>query len=302
MKANFDQSALNAIARAANGGMRDALSIMDQMIAFCNNQQLITEHDVSEVFGLTSNNDLAKITIAMLNDQAAKLIMELNHLADVGRNLEQLYSDLLHFSRNLMICAISGEQAKSILDLDEHEISLAREIVAQTNTDTLQRLVDGYLAHDGQLKNTLNKRVFLEMTLVRIMKDAHAASLNDILKRLNSLRKNGSLQPLEIDTQKKEINISIPDTPEKNITNTVSLPEPTTLTPQKVEQIPETVITPAEEIPSVYESSPKKAKSDDEDKPDYLKIIPEKLSSTEQVAGSAEETSESFICEENKYY
>ena len=298
-KASFDQSALNAIARAANGGMRDALSIMDQMIAFCNNQQIITEHDVSEVFGLTSNNDLAKITVAMLNDQPTKLILELNHLADVGRNLEQLYSDLLHFSRNLMICAISGDQAKNILDLDQHEIIVARDIVAQTNTDILQRLVDGYLAHDGQLRHTLNKRVFLEMTLVRIMKDVHAASLTDILKRLNSLRKSGSFDALEIETPTKEIKISIPDSPEKK--NLIDQEVQTELPTDSSTQTPPFKIDNSETIKDNLNTSEEASKVESaiqptkqaselvDDKPDYLKIVPEKLISDQIEETKAEQ-------------
>ncbi|MCH2208080.1 MAG: DNA polymerase III subunit gamma/tau [Lentisphaerales bacterium] len=316
-QASFDQSALNAIARAANGGMRDALSIMDQMIAFCNSQEAISEHDVSEVFGLTSNNDLAKITIAMLNDNAAELIKEVNRLADVGRNLEQLYSDLLHFSRNLMICAISGDQAKNILDLDNHEITLTCEIVSQSNTDTLQRLVDGYLAHDGQLKNRLNKRVFLEMTLVRIMKDAHAASLNDILKRLNSLRKSGSLSALEFEAPKQTISVQLPDVEKKTPSNPVEEKTATEVTQPITEEYRATEIKPhpvslsapddltetesskTEEIiesaPSlgtapVTQIQPEPHLSPKEERPDYLTQVPENIQSAIEQPSAPEVT------------
>lgn len=217
-KASFDESALNSISRAANGGMRDALSIMDQMIAFCSNQETITEHDVSDVFGLTSNFDLAKIASAMLSDDAVALITEINRLANLGRNLEQLYSDLLHFSRNLMICSISAEQADEILDLDEHELKTALSISSQTTPDIVQKLVDGFLNNDGKLRGTLNKRVFIEMTLLRIMKDAHAISLNDILRRINQMRQGGSLDALEQIAPATKI--SLPEPQKKNLTPT----------------------------------------------------------------------------------
>ncbi|MCM8527278.1 MAG: DNA polymerase III subunit gamma/tau [Lentisphaeraceae bacterium] len=214
--AKFDSSALNSIARAANGGMRDALSIMDQMIAFCSDHEVISEHDVSEVFGLTSSLDLGKIMSAMLTDNASQLINEVNRLADIGRNLEQLYSDLLHFCRNLMICAISGDSATVILDLDEYDYNMAQSIVSQTSADTIQKLMDGFLNYDGKLRSTLNKRVFMEMTLVRIMKDAHTVSLNDILARINHLRKTGSLDALEVDAPKSIQPISLPEPQKKN--------------------------------------------------------------------------------------
>lgn len=246
--AAFDQSALNSIARAANGGMRDALSIMDQMIAFCSDQQVISEHDVSEVFGLTSSHDLAKIISAMLTDNATQLIAEINRLSDMGRNLEQLYSDLLHFCRNLMICAISGQNAADILDLDEYDLDMALSIVNQSSADTIQKLMDGFLNYDGKLRSTLNKRVFMEMTLVRIMKDAHAVSLNDILSRINHLRKTGSLDAIDGDISVEKKEISLPEPQKKNdiISPVVKKQEPTTAPePTPVIESPQPVDEPS---------------------------------------------------------
>ena len=246
--ARFDSSALNSIARAANGGMRDALSIMDQMIAFCSDQEVISEHDVSEVFGLTSSRDLGQIMSAMLTDNANQLVSEVNRLADIGRNLEQLYSDLLHFCRNLMICGISGDGATDILDLDEYDYNMAQSIVSQSSIDTIQKLMDGFLNYDGKLRNTLNKRVFMEMTLIRIMKDAHTVSLNDILARINQLRKAGSLDALEAEISTSPTNITLPEPQKKNdLENTVTVqkPKPIQQAPEvqvQVETIPETIV------------------------------------------------------------
>jgi DNA polymerase III subunit gamma/tau len=240
-KASFDEAAINAIARAANGGMRDALSIMDQLIAFCSNKEIITEVEVSDVFGLTSNYELARISIAILNNDAKALIQEINRLADLGRNLEQLYNDLLHFSRNLMICAISGAQASSILDLDEYELKIANDIVAQSNADTLQRMIDGYMAHDGQLKNTLNKRVFLEMTLIRIMREANAVSLNDILKRLNELKKGGLLSEATPTIEaKKNIQITEPEKKKFDVVTQTPIQAPVSI---PIQPLPEPIVT-----------------------------------------------------------
>ena len=263
--AAFDQSALNSIARAANGGMRDALSIMDQMIAFCSDQEVISEHDVSEVFGLTSSHDLAKIISAMLTDNATQLIAEINRLSDMGRNLEQLYSDLLHFCRNLMICAISGQNATDILDLDEYDLEMAISIVNQSSADTIQKLMDGFLSYDGKLRSTLNKRVFMEMTLVRIMKDAHAVSLNDILARINHLRKTGSLDAIDGDISVEKKEIALPEPQKKNDIispvvkkqEPVAAPEPTpvNLTPEPIEE-PTPVTEPEPIIEEISEPEP----------------------------------------------
>lgn len=287
--ARFDSSALNSIARAANGGMRDALSIMDQMIAFCSEQELISEHDVSEVFGLTSSHDLGRIMSSMLSDNAGQLITEINRLSDMGRNLEQLYSDLLKFCRNLMICAISGDKASDILDLDEYDLEMARSIVRQSSADTIQKLMDGFLNYDGKLRNTLNKRVFMEMTLVRIMKDAHAVSLNDILARINHLRKTGSLNGLEGDIQESVKQIELPEPQKKNdikLQPQIEIPAVT-----ETEAEPEKIIEePVPESPVAEISKPEYNESSE-----LLKTIPSHL-----VANEPQEikTSEEALMEE----
>ncbi len=269
--AQFDQSALNSIARAANGGMRDALSIMDQMIAFCSEQAVISEHDVSEVFGLTSSYDLGKIMSAMLSNNAKQLICEINRLSDMGRNLEQLYSDLLKFCRNLMICAISGDNASDILDLDEYDLQMSQTIVNQSSADTIQKLMDGYLSYDGKLRHTLNKRVFMEMTLVRIMKDAHAVSLNDILARINHLRKTGSLNGLEGDIQESNQQIELPEPQKKNDI----IPPPGENSPAAPLEIPDVKAETTEDIPEIQTIPEPNKPEPVEDIPVQAECVPE---------------------------
>ena len=190
----FADSALNAIARAANGGMRDALSITDQMIAFCSNTgREITEEDVTEVFGLTSSKEILDILKAIIENNAAMLVSLINRQADKGKNLEQLYSDLLTFARNIMVIVFSGQEASKILQLDPAEFQQLHETARLTSPSTVQRIVDGFLSQDGKIRHTLNKRIYLEVSLIKIMREANSVQLEDILKRINHLRKGGEL-------------------------------------------------------------------------------------------------------------
>lgn len=198
-KIYVDDAALSVMARAADGGMRDAQSIFDQIIAFCGGlspEQTIHENDVIEVFGLASNAELRRLGEAMLANDANVLVGALQELADRGRNLERLYADLLVYLRNLMIFQIAKEPGR-ILELSDSERDEYQRLAGQAAPQVVQRLVEGLLEDDGKIRFTLNKRIFLEARILRVTREAHAASIDDLIAGLRQLRERGELAPLE---------------------------------------------------------------------------------------------------------
>src|SRR4051812_25346280 len=100
-KVEIDEPALYAIARGAEGGMRDAESTLDQLISFCGNK--IRENDVLSMFGLAARAQLLALAGAIIRGDANMALRELNDLARNGKDLGRLLSDLLSYFRNLMI-------------------------------------------------------------------------------------------------------------------------------------------------------------------------------------------------------
>ena len=101
-----EDQALAAIARAADGGMRDEQSIFDQMIAFCGGLQegeLIREQDVIEVFGIASGTELRELALAVLGNDLNRAMLVLQAMSDSVRDLERLFEDLISYIRNVMI-------------------------------------------------------------------------------------------------------------------------------------------------------------------------------------------------------
>ncbi len=189
----IDEAALAIIARAAEGGMRDAQSIFDQMIAFCgglDEASRIREEDVINVFGLTSQGELQRLQAAMLNNDPGTVIEAVHNLADKGRDLERLYGDLLERLRNLMVFQVVREPAK-VLELTETEIQDLQELARNCQPQFVQRLVEGMLSYGDGIRNTLNKRLFLEATLLKVMQDAHAVQIDDLIARLRQLQQSG---------------------------------------------------------------------------------------------------------------
>src|SRR3982751_2610855 len=117
-KVKISPEALFAIARGADGGMRDAESTLDQLISFCGDK--IEEPDVLSMFGLTAQGQLLDLAHCVLAGEVEKALRQLNDLANNGKDLGRLLSDLLNHFRNLLIFQVSrGDLA--MLEVSEAE-------------------------------------------------------------------------------------------------------------------------------------------------------------------------------------
>ena len=192
-KVAIDDRALAAIARAADGGMRDAQSIFDQMIAFHGGRdtgQPIAEPDVMEVFGLASGAEIKTLVLGLAGNDLAGLVQLVNDFADRGRDLEQLLADLTSFLRNVMICQLLPDPGR-LLDASAAELDDLREVGAVASPVLIPRLLEAVMSQDTFVKNALNKRIALEVALVRTIRDAHSVQIDEVIQRLQGWREGG---------------------------------------------------------------------------------------------------------------
>jgi len=197
-KVKIEPGALNAIARAAEGGMRDAQSLLDQMIAFfaMDDSHPITGEQVLSLFGLTDRGDLEKLLLAMLENRPGEVAVLLHQLSGKGKNLETLYDDLLAAIRGVRITRML-KNPEEILDEDPEILSFYAQAAGRA-TENAPSVMLEILAPVGRvLHDALNKQVYLETILLKAVREAHAVRLSDILNRLNQLRQAGELQFLD---------------------------------------------------------------------------------------------------------
>ena len=185
----IDEGALVAIARAADGGMRDAQSIFDQIIAFCggDDSQTISEADVTDVFGLASGRELAHLAASVLGNRPEEALSTVASLAERGRDLDRFYSDFVLFFRNVMMAQVCADPAAS-LDVSHAELEDITAIAGQAPPPLIRRGLEALIDEEHRLKMALNKRVYLEVALVKVMDDLHSARLADVIQRLNQIR------------------------------------------------------------------------------------------------------------------
>jgi DNA polymerase-3 subunit gamma/tau len=188
-KVKIDAAALGAIARGAEGGMRDAESTLDQLISFCGEK--IEEADVLSMFGLTAQSQILELARALLAGEAEAALRELNGLAKHGKDLGRLVSDLLNHFRNLLIFQVSGGDLK-MLEVTEMEASSLAEQSASVGTDALTRIMEVLSECEMRLRDAASKKILVEVALLKAIEARQAVSLDSVLQQLQSLRGNGA--------------------------------------------------------------------------------------------------------------
>jgi DNA polymerase-3 subunit gamma/tau len=181
----IDHEALYAVARAAEGGMRDAESTLDQLISFCGTE--IAEGDVLSMFGLTAQGQILALVRAVLGGNADTALRELNQLAHQGKDLGRLLTDLLGLFRNLLIYQVSKGDL-SLLEVSDTETAALEENAGLISSDGLTRVLEIMTDAEGRFRDAVSKKILLEVTLIKAIEGRTAISLDAVLKQLNALR------------------------------------------------------------------------------------------------------------------
>lgn len=190
----ISREAILAIARAADGGMRDAQSLLDQMIAFFSAGATaeITEEQVLSLFGLSGVAEIDNLITAMCFNDRGKVVEAVHNLAVRGKNLETLFSDVLARLRGIQLCFLV-DNPEQILETDSETVAEMRRITSQTNPEIIQILLEQLSPVGRALHDALNKQVYLESIFLKAMREAHAVRIEHLISRLNQLRSAGEL-------------------------------------------------------------------------------------------------------------
>lgn len=189
--------ALQIIARAADGGMRDAQSLLDQMISFFGSESGgITEEQALSLFGLAASADMESLVRSIVTNDRAAAIEAIHRFAESGKNLETLYEEIIAWLRGILMCRIVSDPAK-LLEESQEKIDLYLNIAATVKPDAVQRLMEQLAGSGYLLREAINKQVFMESLLLKAMRIAHAVQIEDLVARLNQLRNAGEFEAIK---------------------------------------------------------------------------------------------------------
>ena len=182
---SVEEKALRYVAKAGDGSMRDALSLLDQCIAFYLGQEL-TFDKVLEVLGTVDTEVFSKLLRKVLGQDVTSCIHILEDLLVNGKELGQFVNDFTWYLRNLLLVKTS-EDAEEVLDVSSENLKALQEESQLIDTDTLMRYIRVLSELSNNLRNATQKRVLVEVGLIKLCKPAMETNLDSVLDRLRVL-------------------------------------------------------------------------------------------------------------------
>lgn len=186
MGAHIDDEGLIAIARAAEGGMRDCLSIADQCISFCGDN--VTADDVMSVLGSVNFSFLFEVADAIINSDTQKVMQSINSVAASGRDMGVFTLDLASHFRALLVTKICGD-CRDILDCTDETMRDYRAQAERISKPRAERALEALLRLQLDLRLVSTPRTLVESTLLRICRpqdEDTVLALSDRLAELES--------------------------------------------------------------------------------------------------------------------
>lgn len=190
---DVDDRALRYVARAADGSMRDALSLLDQCVAFHFGEKL-TYDNVLEVLGAVDNRVFGKLFQAVLASDTKACIREIEEMIIQGRDLSQLVNDFVWYMRNLLIAKTTDEPG-DMLDMSEENLAVLKEEATGVDTETLMRYIRIFSELSGQLRYASQKRILVEIAFIKLTTPSMEQNLDSILQRITLLEQKMQEMP-----------------------------------------------------------------------------------------------------------
>jgi DNA polymerase-3 subunit gamma/tau len=171
-KIKVSDGALASIARMADGGMRDAQSIFDQMISFCGTD--IAEADVLDVYGLVAADKIAALAAALAAGDHRKIVEIVDECDENGRDLYRLLVDVQAHVRGALLAAIAKGGSSDVLG-------------SPMTTEQLTRLLDGLREGESGVKHGLSEKINFEVALLKAVEASRARAIDSLIKEIATL-------------------------------------------------------------------------------------------------------------------
>lgn len=182
-----EPKAIRYIARAADGSMRDALSLLDQCIAFYLGQDL-TYDRVLEVLGAVDTEVFSKMLRKIIEKDISGVIAQLEELIIQGREPGQFVTDFTWYLRNLLLLQ-SSDNMEDVLDISSDNLALLKEEAAMVDGTELMRYIRIFSELSNQIRFATQKRVMMEIALIKLCKPQMERDYDSLALRIAQLEK-----------------------------------------------------------------------------------------------------------------
>lgn len=181
-----EDKALRYIAKTADGSMRDALSLLDQCIAFHFGEEL-TYDKVLDVLGAVDTEVFARLLDFIREQNVTGCISLLEEVVMQGRELTQFVADITWYLRNLLLVKTSESDIEDVIDVSSDNLTRLREESDAMDAEEIMRQIRIFSELSGQIKYATQKRILIEMTLIKLCKPAMETTNDAVVARVKDL-------------------------------------------------------------------------------------------------------------------
>jgi len=174
--------ALEMVARAADGSLRDSLTILDQISSFSSD---INESEVSDLLGITDFGLLSQLSVALIKGKREDMITITSELAEKGADIRSFVRELIQFFRNLLVSSIVKDPGK-ILDIGTEEIDFIKNILKETSEEQLTLILSELLSAEIDIKNSSSPRLAFEISLLKASFLKDMKPLKEIIENIET--------------------------------------------------------------------------------------------------------------------
>ncbi len=187
-KIQLAPDAADAIARGAEGGLRDAESMLDQLVAFCGDT--IALDDVLGIFGFTAPETVAQMAEHLLRGDTSGVLGVLDAQSEAGKDLLRLLAELISHLRNLLVYQVNPNSAKE--EIGETMLGFYASQAAAITSDRLLELIDQFGLAENRMKWAPNKKLPFEIALIKAVQSLGQTTLTEVIDALTALREGDS--------------------------------------------------------------------------------------------------------------
>ncbi len=181
----INEEGLSLIAREADGSVRDALSLLDHIMACAVDN--IDTRTILDVLGGVDRRDLFSVSEAVLQGKTGAVLEIIDSCYRRGQHMTKLFSEIISHFRNLLVVKMGGS-ADTLADIPRHEIEAIRKQVADIPATYLNQILDVLFKEEATIKYATQPKLALEMAFLRILQIKPALSLETLIEKLDLLR------------------------------------------------------------------------------------------------------------------
>jgi DNA polymerase III subunit gamma/tau len=234
------EGVLFALAREADGSMRDAQSLLEQILAFSGED--LSGAEILDILGIVDRQSVHKVAAAVLDSNARTCLEVVADLYRRGIDSKRFCQQLCDYFRNLLVLATGGQGSESLLDLPEDEVPVLKGELSKTSPESLHLIFQMVLKAEEDIRRSSLPRITLEMLLLRLTQLPRLESLEGVLAKLSFLENRLATEPVN-PTAKKAV-AEVPDRPPPRDVPVVP-PEPVEMSAQEPFPPPRIVAPPA---------------------------------------------------------